>query len=399
MKHILIVGGFKFIPQKLKKYENVKMTLLIESSTVGKQDLACFDRIIGVTDSASDEEWINLALCIHEIDPFQAIGAYHEMNQEKASEIANKISLPFHNRKTIEYTRDKFLMRKLLQEAGIDNTASQIVKCEEEMIDFAKRYGYPIILKPVNGWASAGVSVIRSREKVSSAIEWFKYLAPEAQMYVEQFLVGDEFSVEAFTEDGKHHIVCITKKFKDYDHMIEIGHVLPATLDEVKEQAINKLVIDVLDLVGVQNGGSHTEVILTSDGPRVIENHVRFGGDCIPDLIKITSGLDLFDIWARQTMGEKVLEEVINAKHNKIASIWFNTPETKGTLVEVKGVHEAEAIEGIERVWVWRPGSIMKGMQDSFSRSSYVISSGESEQQALERSQSASSKLRFVVEC
>ncbi|HDR8040744.1 TPA: ATP-grasp domain-containing protein [Bacillus cereus] len=399
MKHILVVGGFKFIPQKLKKYENVKMTLLIEASSVGKQDLTCFDRIIGVPDGAGDEEWVKSALCIHEMDPFHAIGAYHEMNQEKACEIAGKIGLPFHNRKTIECTRDKYYMRKVLHEGGLDNTAFQVVECENDIIDFANQHGYPVILKPVNGWASTGVSVIHSKEDVSSAVKWFNSLVDSKHMYVEEFLEGDEFSVEAFSENGKHHIVCITKKFKDLNHMVEMGHVLPAMLDENQEISIKNLVLNALELFGVQNGGSHTEVILTSEGPRVIESHARLGGDCIPELIEITSGLNLLDLWARQTLGENVLDEVINAKHEKFASIWFNTPETRGTLVEVKGVKELETTEGIENVWVWRPGSIMKGIQSSFTRSSYVISSGQSEQQALERSQRASDKLTFVVEC
>ena len=53
---------------------------------------------------------------------------------------------------------------------------------------------------------------------------------------------------------------------------------------------------------------SHTEVIVTAEGPRIVGTHVRLGGDSIPELIQLVSGVDLEELWIRQTLGESVFD-------------------------------------------------------------------------------------------
>ncbi len=399
MKHILIVGGIPLVPRELKAYPNTKMTLMIKLDEIDQQDLNCFHRVINLPKDASTNEWIATASFINKMDPFQAIACFDEMNQHITSVIANEIKLPFHSEDTINNTRDKYRMRKLLHENGIDNTSFKIVNNMEDIISFVKDFGYPIILKPKNGWASKGVSVIRKEEDIIPAINWYKEEVKENELYLEKFLSGQEFSVEAFSENGKHKIVCLTKQFNDNDHMIEVGHVIPATIKEDDEILIKNLLDSVLDALDIKNGPSHTEIILTDEGPRVVETHVRLAGDLIPDLINIASGTNLYELWARQILGEKVLEELEKVNFDKYTSIWFKMSEAKGVLVDVIGVEEIKSRAGVERVYTWKKGSTLKGLQHSFSRTGYVISSSASEFDAVESAKSSVESIRFLVEC
>lgn len=399
MKHILIVGGIPLVPRKIKEYKDIKMTLMIKSNELKDQDSKCFDRIIALPEDAVELEWINQALLIHNMDKFNSIGAYDETNQVIASAIAKEIGLEFHERHIIENTRDKFLMRKLLSKAGIDDTPFTTASTIKDIDSFTDLHEFPIIIKPKNGWGSKGVSIIRNKKEIEPAIEWFSKSYPNEEFYVEKYLIGQEYSVEAFSEDGKHKVICITKQFNNNDHMIEVGHVIPAELGEKETIAIEDLVYKVLNLLNVKKGASHTEIILTEDGPRIIETHVRLAGDLIPDMIQIASGIDLYDIWARQTLGEKIFHEIEEIAFKKYCSIWFKTPEAKGVLVEVKGVETEKSKEGIERIYTWKPGSKIKGLQDSSSRISFVISSASNEEDAVKKAKQSSNNLRFIIEC
>jgi len=61
----------------------------------------------------------------------------------------------------------------------------------------------------------------------------------------------------------------------------------------------------------VEFGATHTEIILGKAGPSVIETHIRMGGDEIPALAFDATGVDLADCLVRQTLGEKVLSNIL----------------------------------------------------------------------------------------
>ena len=56
---------------------------------------------------------------------------------------------------------------------------------------------------------------------------------------------------------------------------MEVGHNFPAVLEEDIETSIHETVINALDVIGVDFGVTHTEVKVTSDGPKVIEVNAR----------------------------------------------------------------------------------------------------------------------------
>lgn len=347
------------------------------------------------------EEWVEIAKRLNDFDTITAVGAYHEMNQDKAAKIASVLGLPFNSIDTIENIRNKYKMRSILRDAGIDPTEGKEVKTYDDIKSFADNYGYPVVLKPIDGWASIGVSVISNESEIQNAIEWFETWASEYQMYVEQYLNGDEYSVEAFSENGEHRIICITQKFKETKHFVELGHCVPAQLDQSLNNSIHELVSKSLSSLGINYGGSHTEIIVTENGPKIVETHVRLGGDFIPDLIELASGIDLMDLWARQTLGEEVLKDFPEEIFwSTFAAIWYATPNAIGTLERIDGEDDAKSLPGIKRVEYFQtPGSKLIGMHDSFSRTAYVIATGQLFEEAVSRAKEATTKLKFLVSC
>lgn len=56
---------------------------------------------------------------------------------------------------------------------------------------------------------------------------------------------------------------------------------------------LRALTVRLLDAVGLIEGPSHSEFVLTPDGPRVLESHARLGGHALPELVRRAFGLDL----------------------------------------------------------------------------------------------------------
>ncbi len=398
-KHMLLIGGSREVHPKAKKL-GFRLCMLFDMKTVkSRKGLDMYDRIVGIPARASAAEWVATARLIHATDPFDCIGGFNEPTQDFAAAIAEALGLPFHTTDVIRYTKQKDIMRQLLTEAGLNSAASRLVQNATEVEGFAAAHGYPVVLKPVDGRGSLSVAILHTQAEIAPAVERFRQAAPGHQMLVEQFLDGSEWSVEAFSEAGKHKIVCITQKFKDPVSCVETGHCLPAPLAEAPAAAIRAYVRDVLTAVGIQNGPSHTEVILTASGPQIVETHARLAGDSIVELIELASGVDLDDAWIRQCGGESVLGD-IPEQLGRFASIAYVTPAAVGTLVRIDGESEAKALPGVIRVDLLQdPGAKMEGATDSFARGASAIAIGERAEEATSRAKDAAGRLSFVLAC
>jgi biotin carboxylase len=397
--HLLLLGTSRDVHPKAHRL-GARLTLIAKASKLGGRNLDIYSRIIGLPDDASVAEWIEQATLIHRLDSFTALGAFTEPAEEYAAAVAVALGLPYHPAAVVQRTHDKLEMRRVLREAGLDDTDSRIVDGRQALEDFAAEAGYPIILKPLDARGSLGVSALRSPADVPAALDWFSRWAGKHRMLAEKLLEGTEWSVEAFSEDGRHRVVCVTQKFKDEGHFVEVGHCVPAPLPAGDVAAIGAFVERVLTELGVARGPSHTEVFLTARGPRVVETHTRLGGDNIVDLIRLASGADLDELWARQCLGESVLDQVPVLSGDRHAAVAFVSPQAHGELLRVEGEAEASAMPGVEKIDVLvSPGATLAGAYDSFSRGASAIAVGATADEAVARAQAAASALRFIVSC
>lgn len=108
---------------------------------------------------------------------------------------------------------------------------------------------------------------------------------------------GPEVSVETLSFDGHTHIIAITDKVTTGSpEFVEMGHSIPSQLSIDTKLQIEKVVIAAIKAVGINNGPSHTEIIITKDGPKVVELGARLGGDNITThLVPFATGVDMVE--------------------------------------------------------------------------------------------------------
>lgn len=396
--HMLLVGRSREVHAKASRL-GLRLSALIATSKLPTTDTTLYGRLTGLPGDAEVDEWVDAALAIDRHDPITAIGGFNEEFQPHAAAIAQRLGLPFHEPQTIRATREKVEMRRVLRECGLDDTHAEVVGNAGDIEAFAAAHGYPVVVKPLDARGSLGVSIVGSRGEVAQALTWYCAHSSAHRMMVEQFLEGEELSVEAFSEEGLHRVICVTRKYKHPRTNVETGHCLPAPLDAGARDAIEAYVEAVLTALGIRSGPSHTEVIMTARGPRLVETHPRIGGDGIVDLIRLTSSVDLDELWIRQSAGARVRSQLPRALEG-FAAVMFATPRARGTLERVDGLDEAEAMAGVHKVEVLRsPGSEIGEVYHSDSRGACAIAVADTADEAASRARLAVSNLRFVVSC
>ena len=397
---ILIIGAVRaahIIIDKLG-YEAV---LLIDKVSASPADIKFpYKKLFVLKKDADVEEYIELAKLLHQKEPFDAVCSFNDTTQAIAIKIAGALSLKFPvSLETLELLYNKNKTRQRLVEANLDDTSFATVRSEAQLNQFMNNENAPVIIKPIAATASNGVIKVESVAEIAPALAKLQQADIGWPLIAESFLDGEEFSVEAISEDGKHKILGVTKKLKDPVTFIELGHVFPAPIEREHQEAIEEFVANALDALGLTDGPSHTEIMLTPKGPRMIETHSRVAGDRIFQLVELSTGIDIFEMVIRQACGQKVLP-LIEQKYSvsqfsaaKFEALGFDA-NTK--LQSVDNVEEAESINGVKLVSIAKgKGDLMDEVTDSFSRITLVIATGETADKALKTSEQALKTLRY----
>ena len=208
--------------------------------------------------------------------------------------IQRKLSNPCNPEITDTIATDKYEMRRALQDAGVPCPAFLKVSAVPDERTLAGM-GWPLIVKPTDRSGSRGIFRVEDYGQLAQAVPLSMDQSFQDQAVIEQFIPGPEYSCEAVSFAGEHHILALTKKYTTgAPHFIETGHAEPSDIPAALEPAVRAQIRTALDALQIRYGASHAEFKLTPEGQvRIIEIGARMGGDCIgSDLVYLSTGID-----------------------------------------------------------------------------------------------------------
>lgn len=235
--------------------------------------------------------------------------------------VAEKMNLIGNSPECVEVSTNKHKMRKCFEKHGDPSPKSFLVQSISDLegveIDF------PVIVKPIDRSGSRGITKLESRNGLETAIEWAKQQGFEKYALVEEFVTGNEYSVEFVSWEGKHHFLALTQKYTTGSpNFIETGHLEPAVVCQDVQEKIVNVVTHALNSLGIQYGASHSELKISDDGEiKIIEIGGRMGGDCIgSSLVEMSTGFDFVNAVIDVALG--IEPKIIKSKET-IAAIRF----------------------------------------------------------------------------
>ena len=403
-RHLLIVGASNFITKFREIDSSIKTSVICRTSEL--QFLDNIDQnqaVIIIQDHAPIELWVEYAKKMNEVDPFDSVISFVEIDQEKASAISEELNLNYHSSSTISWILDKHLMRNRLKEVGVKTIQSKLINSIEDIRGFTNEFGFPAILKPSKGRSCTGITVINNDTEIDEA-----YLLSETSnspryetstLMIEPCLFGKEYSVETLSENGKHIILSILEKHIDHVSRVPIGHSLPAQITKEVENQIKSYLEEVLSALNIQFGMTHTDLIVTSEGPEIIEVHVCPAEDHISELIQDSLGIDSMQYYAEQIIGLSIadrLEGDLNQAMSKQkgAAIWYSHINFEGTLNSIRNTEEVASSEGVQEFkLLFNENTEVSKLMSSYSRIAYVRTLDENPIHALELAKTALKKL------
>ncbi|AZM57870.1 hypothetical protein DMA15_24010 [Streptomyces sp. WAC 01529] len=212
--------------------------------------------------------------------------AGQEAGVELADQLSAELGTPGNGMSRPTARRNKFEMALALRDAGLPHAASMVSTDVEEIIAWAEAtVGYPVILKPVASSSTDNVVACSSPEQIRAVHERIlhstdRHGMPNTTVLAQEFLEGDEYFVNTVSRDGGHHTVEIWRYFK---LRLPGGNIIydynePLAPDDPVARELETYTHQVLDALEVRNAAGHTEVMMTSRGPVLVESAARMGG-------------------------------------------------------------------------------------------------------------------------
>ena len=258
----------------------------IENWTVLESTLDA-EALVAAANELNDKEAIDGVLC------------WDEARILQTAHIAEALGLPGGDVAMVNRCRDKHLTRTALAEHGVPQPKSILVDTVDEALAVAGDLGYPVILKPRALAASLGVVKVNSPEELATNWDFaHDTTVPEAPHYdvkvlVEEFADGYEISIDAAVYQGQVTPFCLARKEIGYPpYAEEIGHIVDAADPLLADDQLVQVLVDAHKAIAFTDGVTHTEIMITADGPKLIEINARIGGDLIPYLGLQATGVD-----------------------------------------------------------------------------------------------------------
>lgn len=351
--------------------------------------------------STIDTEKIIKAAKKHKIDAIMTLAS--DMPMQSIAKVAKVMGLVGITEQTALNATNKAVMRRCLKENNVPIPEYYKVTTRKEYqqaIEIFRSKGMKCIIKPVDNSGSRGVTLIsdyQSLQTIDKTFKYSKFFSRNGDIMVEEYMEGPEVSVETLSVDGKCYVIQITDKLTTgAPYFVEMGHNEPSMLSEDIKKQIMEVASTAVKAIGIENGPSHTEIIVTQAGPKVVELGARLGGDNITThLVPLSTGVNMVECCIRSALGEKPDFE---KKINQASAIRYINTKC-GKIVRITGLGEAEAIDGVKKInIVHNIGKKANEIKNSVDRLGFVIAQADTPEEAIHICEQAIERIRVEVE-
>jgi phosphoribosylaminoimidazole carboxylase (NCAIR synthetase) len=234
--------------------------------------------------------------------PDRLFGAYEQL-QVPLAQLREHLGLPGLPVQAAVNFRDKARMKDVLRAAGVPVARHALVTSADTARAFVEEVGFPVVVKPPAGAGSVATFRVERLDQLDRAVA---AAAPDAghPALVEEFVVGDEYSLETMSVDGRAVWHSLTRY---YPTPLEVTRqpwiqwcvVLPREVDDPRFDDIRRVGAQALGALGMTTGLTHMEWFRRGDGTLAVsEVAARPPGAQITTLVSRSTDSDFVRAWA-----------------------------------------------------------------------------------------------------
>lgn len=368
MKHVLFVSNNPKKPSHIEPAIKKGYTLSLIKTHPEPHDYDLFDNVIDAN-LFDVEDVVKKTVDLNKKHKIDGVLTRFEPYTPLVGAISDKLNLPGPSLKGCINCRNKLVMRKALQQAGVDQPKFYEVK------DKIPKKAFPLLIKPTKGAKSRYILRIDDPDDLSSTIRRIEYLMqasghtlfrpifgidrPENNIILEEILSGVQVTTTSYVVNNKvFHIDLadiVTSQDIGMDGFHLISRTTPSVLSPKYKREIKEISTQAINALGINNSCLHPEIMLTNEGSKVLEVAARIGG-YRPEMTNYAFGIDMNEIAIDVSLG---IEPKVKKKHEKASTAVEVWPHKSGRLKGFRRMDDVIGIKGVKKFQLKNvPGNI-----------------------------------------
>jgi biotin carboxylase len=337
----------------------------------------------------------------------KAILAYDDWDVVPAAVVANQLGLPFISFDAARAATNKFIMRQKLNEHGVAVPSFKLYEIGDDPRDIGTQFNFPVVVKPAYGQGSQGVIRANDLSELGEAFDYTSriiishdlrpsVLIDRSGIVVEEYIDGDEFTVEILTRNGEPHVLAIFDKPDPLTgpYFEEGIYVTPTRVNKKLKQSLIDTAISGCRALGLHIGPCHCELRVSGETPYVLEIGARpIGGFCSQVFAKAL-GFDMHELVVKNAIG--IPFSVPNEEFSGAAGVIMLPVPGRGVLRSVSGVQRALKLDGVKSVDIHiEPGQTILPYPEQSCYIGTVVAAGNSQDEVISTLRTAAKEIRF----
>ena len=266
---------------------------------------------------------------------------------------------------------------------------------------------FPFVVKATDNSGSRGLTkVFHADDFTEEVFNRARENSGDRRVLIEELLVpveGEiaEQSVETIWYEGKGHwLNWVDRPFRnDGKFAIEEGHYNPAAHSLGTETQIEQMVLTAGKVLGMTTGIFKADMMLTLDGPRILETTARLsGGFDSTHTSPLAHGVNYVRGALKLALGQIIdwYDFTPLWDWHAVALSKFPKP---GKIISISGIADAEKITGVEYV-ISRMSSVdrVPPYEDCAARPLFVIAAGETREKAIQAARTGLEQIRIETQ-
>ena len=333
--------------------------------------------------------------------------------------VAESCSLPGHSLEAARRASDKVLMRECFEKHGVPSPKfTHIFKNEiDEALQILKQKAipFPLTVKPADNMGARGCRLVYSQDELRPALEDAVNFSRSGKAIAEEFIDGEEFSLEALVINGEIFLNALADRHIFFPpYFVEMGHTIPSIKSKEECDELIRVFFLGIKALGLTNGAAKGDIFLRKADPQkngkrtacVGEIAARLSGGYMSGwTVPYSSGFDVTKAAVKIALGEPVDElpnsEAARFSAERAASFsaeraWISVP---GIIKKIYGLEEARSTKNIKDVL---PRLFEKDEtvfpKNNVEKCGNVLSSAESYDEAVKASMESVQKIFLRLE-
>ncbi len=306
-------------------------------------------------------------------------------------------------------TKNKLLMRFELKKARMNCPWFRSFSIEKLPDDIIEEINFPCVIKPTFLSASQGVLRVNNEQEFKEGFQILTDLLSQKKIkkrggeeanyiMVEEYIPGNEVSIEGIVSQGKLKILAIFDKPEPLEGPTfeETIFVTPTTLSGSMQSSLYETAQQAMETLGIVKGPVHIEVRINSNGNYILECASRSIGGMCSKILEFQGGMSLEELILRSSLGRNIEKSNLS---DTAKGVMMMPIKNSGKLKEMRGVEEAISVDGITDLQITiKPGEMLDPLPKGDRYLGFLFAEGKNQEMVIKDLKNAWSKIEVVTE-